>query len=84
MLLQEKQLSDFSPVHLNFADSLAGQSLIALLNVIVHFSERWHKDKKYFSMLYRFEPSFLQKPCVFLNLSPKPSDFEAFIAIVKG
>ena len=47
MLLQEKQLSDFSPVHLNFADSLAGQSLIALLNVIVHFSERRGKDKNY-------------------------------------
>ena len=37
MLLQEKQLSDFSPVHVNFPDSLAGQSLIALLNVIAPF-----------------------------------------------
>ena len=47
MLLQEKQLSDFSPVHMNFPDSLAGQSLIALLDVIVHFSERRGKDKNY-------------------------------------
>jgi hypothetical protein len=34
MLLQEKQHSDFSPIHFEFADSLAGQSLIALLDVV--------------------------------------------------
>jgi hypothetical protein len=33
MLLQEKQLSDFFPIHLNFPDSQTGQSLIALLYV---------------------------------------------------
>ena len=32
MLPQEKQLSDFSPLYFEFADSLAGQSFIALLN----------------------------------------------------
>jgi hypothetical protein len=48
MLLQEKQLSDFLPIHVDFADSLTGQSLIAPLNVIVHFSERQGKDKEYF------------------------------------
>ena len=36
----------FAPYTVNFADSLAGQSLIALLNVIVHFSERRGKDKQ--------------------------------------
>ena len=46
MPLQEKQLFKLFPYHLNFADSQAGQSLIALLNVIVHFSERQGKDKK--------------------------------------
>ena len=48
MLLQEEQPSDFSPVHMNFPDSLAGQSLIALLNVVVHFSERQGKDSNIF------------------------------------
>ena len=38
MLLQEEQPSDFSPVHMNFPDSLAGQSLIALLYVVSFFS----------------------------------------------
>ena len=33
MLLQEKQLSDFYPYNFEFADSLTGQSLIALLDV---------------------------------------------------
>jgi len=37
MLLQEKQLSDFFPIHLNFADSQTGQSFIALLNVATPF-----------------------------------------------
>ena len=32
MLPQEKQLSDFSPLYHDFADFLAGQSFIALLN----------------------------------------------------
>ena len=35
------------PYTLNFADSQTGQSLIALLNIIVHFSERQGKDKNY-------------------------------------
>lgn len=30
-------------------------------------------------MLYSFEPSFLQKPCDFLNLSPKVSEFDDFV-----
>ena len=34
MLLQEKQLSDFYPCYLNFPDSLTGQSLSALLDVV--------------------------------------------------
>ena len=38
MLLQEKQLSDFYPYNFEFADSLTGQSLIALLNVCQSFS----------------------------------------------
>ena len=34
-------------------------------------------------MLYLFELTFLQKPCVFLNLSLKASNYYAFIANVK-
>ena len=30
-------------------------------------------------MLYRLGLTFLQKPCVFLNLSPKTSEFYAFM-----
>ena len=48
MLLQEEQPSDFFPCYLNFPDSLTGQSLIALLNVIVHFFERHGKYSNYF------------------------------------
>ena len=48
MLPQEKQLSDFSPLYFEFEDSLAGQSFIALLNVIALFTERYCKDKNYF------------------------------------
>ena len=55
MLLQEKQLSDFFPIHLNFPDSQAGQSLIALLNVVVHFSER---RGKYNTIIINFQMFF--------------------------
>ena len=34
------------PYHLNFADSQTGQSLIALLKVVVNLSKRRGKDKK--------------------------------------
>ena len=37
----------FHPHTLNFPDSQTGQSLIALLNVIVHFSERRCKYRNY-------------------------------------
>ena len=47
MLLQEKQLSNLSLTTVNFPDSLSGQSLIALLNVIAHYFERRCKDKNY-------------------------------------
>ena len=39
------------------------------------------KYTNYFWMLYHFELSFLQKSCIFLHLSLKPIDFDAFIAI---
>ena len=37
MLQQEEQLSTSRPYTVNFADSLAGQSIIALLNVVTPF-----------------------------------------------
>ncbi len=55
MLLQEKQLSNLPLTTVNFPDSLAGQSLIALLNVIVHFSERQGKDRKNILNFQAFE-----------------------------
>ena len=48
MLPQEKQLSDFSPLYFEFADSLAGQSFIALLNVTSSIMDRRCKDKTFF------------------------------------
>ena len=57
----------FRPYTLNFADSQTGQSLIALLNVIVHFSERQGKDRKYFRKFQTFFYFFTKVRATFVE-----------------
>ena len=90
MLPQEKQLSDFSPLYFEFADSLAGQSFIALLNVTSSIMDRRCKDKTFFWKLQHCELIFFILPYIYFikwykgkkkkrtSVSPFQSKFSPF------
>ena len=82
MLSQEKQLSDFSPLYFEFADSLAGQSFIALLYVTSSIMDRRCKDKTFFWKLQHCELNFLFY-LIFISLSGTKVNKRNELALVR-